>query len=157
MITTVEPGMSLPLIELVTASGAVTSLEREVTGRMAVVHVMRSSSCPICLAHAAILQRMVDEGTLGDAAIVLIAPGGVDEAQDASSRTMRRSPAVTAFASETAHAVLGLGTVALLQQSATIVLDAEGIVRSVRASTLPTGSFSAAEVRSAAAEILPAR
>jgi hypothetical protein len=55
------------------------------------------------------------------------------------------------LASDTAHARLGLGTVALLQQSATIVLDPMGVVRSVRASTLPTGSFSAEEVTSAVA------
>jgi peroxiredoxin len=146
-----ETGTQLPPLDLVDEAGEPTSLAQEVGGRLAVVHLMRSSSCPVCLAHAAALQRMLDDGTLGDAVVLLIAPGGADEARDAAQRAARRAPSARVLASDTAHARLGLGTVALLQQSATIVLDPTGVVRSVRASTLPTGSFSAEEVRSAVA------
>ena len=156
MITTLETGRQFPAVDLVSASGAETTLAAEIGGRIAVVHVMRSSSCPVCLAHAAALQRLLDSGSLGDAVAVLIAPGGAAEAEDAASRAGRRSPAALVFASESAHAELGLGTVAFLQQSATIVVDAVGTVRSIRASTLPTGSFSADEVRTAVADALRA-
>ncbi|WP_228484596.1 redoxin family protein [Microbacterium cremeum] len=151
MNTTLETGRPLPVLDLVSATGAETSLAREIAGRIAVVHLMRTSSCPVCLAHAAALQRMSDDGSLGDALLVLIAPGGAAEASDAAARAARRSPSATVFASASAHAALGLGTVALLQQTATIVVDPAGAVRSVRASTLPTGSFSADEVRAAVA------
>lgn len=152
MISTLKTGQHVPALELVSASGAETSLEREITGRVAVVHLMRTSSCPVCLAHAAAIQRMSDSGSLADAVVVLIAPGGVGEAQDAAARAARRSPSAMVFASEDAHAALGPGKAALLQQSATIVLDTAGTVRAVRASTLPTRSFSAEEVRGAVAD-----
>ncbi|MCP2635347.1 redoxin domain-containing protein [Microbacterium sp. HD4P20] len=152
MNTTLETGLAFPALDLVSASGAESSLAAQIGGRIAVVHVMRSSSCPVCLAHAAALQRLLDSGALGDTVAVLIAPGGVEEAKDAAARAARRSPSAEVFASESAHAVLGLGTVALLQQSATIVVDSAGVVRSVRASTLPMGSFSADEVRTAVAD-----
>lgn len=116
MITTLETGQQFPTLDLVSASGAETSLARETGGRVAVVHLMRSSSCPVCLAHAAALQRLLDSGSLGDAIAVLIAPGRAAEAEDAASRAARRSPAALVFASESAHAALGLETVALLQQ-----------------------------------------
>ena len=138
MITTLETGRQFPAVDLVSASGAETTLAAEIGGRIAVVHVMRSSSCPVCLAHAAALQRLLDSGSLGDAVAVLIAPGGAAEAEDAASRAGRRSP------------------VAFLQQSATIVVAAVGTVRSIRASTLPTGSVSADEVRTAVADALRA-
>jgi peroxiredoxin len=141
-------GSPLPSLTLVAADGERRQLDDVVAGRAAVVHFMRSATCPVCLAHAAQVQRMHDAGELGTAAFLLLAPGGAAEAATAAERAARRSPLAEVWATGD-HADAGLRKVALLQHSGTFVLDGRGVVRSARTSALPVSSFSADDVRAA--------
>jgi peroxiredoxin len=144
-------GSTLPPLVLVAPDGQRRALGDVVAGRAAVVHFMRSANCPVCLAHAAQVQRMHDGGELGDAAFLLLAPGAAAEAATAAERAARRAPLAEVWATGD-HADAGLRKVALLQHSGTFVLDPHGVVRSARTSALPVSSFSADEVRAALAE-----
>jgi peroxiredoxin len=142
-----------PDIDVVDPHGSPRRLRDEIGGRVAVVHFMRSSSCPVCLAHAAAMQRMKDAGEVGDAVLILVAPGAAAEAADAARRAAGRAPSIRVRASVDGHERSGLTTTAFLQRSATVVVDPAGDIRDARIAALPTASFDADAVRAALAGI----
>ncbi|PFG41817.1 peroxiredoxin [Isoptericola jiangsuensis] len=150
---TPAPGSTFPALELVAPDGAHRTLSDVLDGRPAVVHLMRSATCPVCLAHAAHVQRMHDAGELGGAAFLLLAPGDAAEAATAAQRAARRSPVAEVWATGDGHGAAGLDKVALLQHSGTFVLDGAGTVLAARTAALPPASFDAAEVRGALAAL----
>lgn len=139
----------MPDIDLVGADRRVSKLVDHIPAGGAVVFFMRASTCPACHAHAAGAVRMAKAGELGQAALIIITPGGAEEAAHVEKRL--KSSLATVVASGSAHLNAGLGVTLMLQHSATFVLDGSARVLSARTSTLPTGAFSAAEVRAALA------
>lgn len=139
-------GDPMPDIALVDAGGRSSTLEDVRDGRRAIVHFMRTSTCPVCLAHAATVQRLFDAGEIADAAFVLVPPGGPDEAATTAGRMAARGIRAEVWASGTDHGSVGLGQFLGLQHSGTFVIDEGGLLLAVRTSTLPTGSFSRDEV-----------
>jgi peroxiredoxin len=159
MTTTPSPiaiGDRLADIELIAPDGTTSSLRTALGGTSAVVHFMRSSSCPVCLAHIAMMQRMKDAGELGDAVIVVVAPGAQPEAEDAAARVSRRAPGASTWSSPDGHAALGMARGALLQHSGTFVVDAASVVRAVTLSANPLQGFSPSATSAALAEIAQA-
>jgi hypothetical protein len=145
-------GDTMPDIALIDGRGRRSTLTAVTDGRRAIVHVMRSSTCPVCLAHAATIQRLFDAGEVGDVAFVLVPPGGPDEAVVTEGRVrMARGTRAEVWASGTDHESLGLGRYLGLQHSGTFVLDERGVLLAVRTSALPTGNFSRDEVVAALA------
>jgi peroxiredoxin len=140
-------GMAITDIPLIDAHGASSRLVQETLGRPAVVFFMRAADCPVCLGHVRVLGRMLAAGDLGDARVVVVAPGDASDAATARRRIADASLEVRA--SGTHHADLGLGRFLTLQHSGTFVLDAEGLVRSAVTSALPTASFSKSKVLAA--------
>lgn len=137
-------GTVFPDLELVDANGSRGRLADLVAGGAAVVHFMRSSTCPVCLGHAAVLERMRTSGEIPDVTIVFVAPGGAAEAGEAASRLRGRR--IHVRASGDAHASLGLGRFLALQHSGTVVLDPERAVLSAVSAAIPVASFSRAEI-----------
>ncbi|MCS0498781.1 hypothetical protein [Protaetiibacter mangrovi] len=135
-------GTAFPALDLVDADGHVAPLSELIGGRRAVVHFMRSPSCPVCLGHGAVLQRMRSAGEIPDVPIVFVAPGGADAAAEAQARLAGRG--IVVRASDDAHPALGLGRFLALQHSGTFVLDADGAVLSAVSAAIPTASFSRA-------------
>jgi hypothetical protein len=83
---------------------------------------------------------------------VVVTPQG----DDAKLRTVLEDrPAAVFFMRasdpEAAHASAGLDRTLLLQHSGTFLVDDEGIVRYEKTAALPTGSFSAKDLRAALA------
>jgi hypothetical protein len=136
-------GTVFPDLELVDAEGNLGRLADLVDGRAAVVHFMRSSTCPVCLGHAAVLEKMRATGDIPDVELVFIAPGGAAEAAEAGARLRGRR--IQVRASGDAHASLGLGRFLALQHSGTVVLDPERAVLSAVSAAIPVASFSRAE------------
>lgn len=143
-------------IDLIAPDGSTSTLRAAHHGTSAVVHFMRTSSCPVCLAHIATMQRMKDSGELGSAALVVVAPGAQQQAEDAAARVSRRAPGASTWASPDGHAALGLVKGALLQHSGTYVVDASSVVRAVTISANPLQGFSPSDTRTALAEIAQA-
>ncbi|WP_022894094.1 redoxin domain-containing protein [Agromyces subbeticus] len=140
-------GSALPDIALVDARGLRSTLAVVRDGRRAIVYFMRSSTCPVCLAHAGAIERLFDAGEVADAAFVLILPGGARQAV-VTERSVRRARGTRAevWASGAGHDDIGLGRFLGLQHSGTFVVDEEGVLLAVRARALPTGNFSRNEV-----------
>lgn len=87
--------------------------------------------------------RHAAEGKLGDAAVLIVVPGGAEEA---SLVARRAGDSASVWSSETAHALTGLHVTVGLQQSGTYVVYHDGTVRSARTATVPTGALNHAEV-----------
>ncbi|WP_448810813.1 hypothetical protein [Agromyces bauzanensis] len=142
-------GSPMPDISLVDPSGAQSTLHKVRGASVAIVQFMRSSTCPVCLAHARTITRMLDSSEFGDARHLLIAPGAADAAALAARR-LGDSPA-SVWGSGADHAAVGLGRFLTIQHSGTFVLDDDGTVLLARAATLPTASFSRSETLAALA------
>ena len=136
-------GTVFPDLELIDEDGGRSQLSELIDGRSAVVHFMRSSTCPVCLGHAAVLDKLRASGEIPDIEIVFIAPGGAAEAAEAAGRLRGRR--VQVRASGDAHTSLGLGRFLAVQHSGTVVLDPTRSVLSAVSAVIPTASFSRAE------------
>jgi peroxiredoxin len=144
-------GDTMPDVALVDAGGRRSTLATVNGGRRAIVYFMRSSTCPVCLAHAATIQRLFDAREVVDAAFVLVSPGGPDAAAVTERRARARGIHADVWASGGEHERVGLGRFLGLQHSGTFVVDERGVLLAVRTSALPTGNFSRNEVVSALA------
>jgi peroxiredoxin len=131
-------GTIFPDAEVVAADGSRSTLRREFHAPATVLYFMRSAHCPVCGSHVRALVREASAGAYGEARVVIVVPGDADAAQHIVGKT---GAAVTVIASATAHAKAGLHVKTGLQQSGTFVLDANGVVRSARVATVPTGAF----------------
>jgi peroxiredoxin len=148
--TTPAIGQAIADIPLLAADGSATRLLSEIAGhRRAVLFFMRAADCPVCVAHARVLARLAQAGDLGEAKVLVIAPGEADAARLAVRRI--GSPTVEVRASGTHHAELGLGRFLGVQHSGTFVTTETGKVLSAVTSMLPTGSFSKVKVLAALA------
>ena len=140
-------GDPMPDLSLVDAEGRMSTFDAVRDGRPAIVHFMRSSTCPVCLAHAATIQRLLDAGQVRDSAFLLVPPGGAEEAAVTVGRVRAaRGTRAEVWASGTEHGSVGLGRFLGLQHSGTFVVDASGALLAVRTSVLPTASFSRDEL-----------
>lgn len=139
-------GAPMPDLALQAPDGGTGTLHGLRGGRGAVVYFHRSAGCPVCASHARALVAMRDAGELGDRALVLVVPGGPDEA----AVVARRHPGAPAVrASGTAHAEVGLGTFLALQHSGVFLVEADGTVAYRRGAAVPLRSFDEAELRAA--------
>ena len=146
--TTPLVGTPMPLLELVDRAGNRTTLAHERDGRRAVVYFLRTASCPVCGRHARVLAEMAEAGELGpDVRVLLVAPGGAQEAAVLAARIA--SSAVTVRASGDGHAAAGLGTFLSVQHSGTFVVGEDGAVVYTRTAALPPQAFSRTELLAA--------
>ncbi|WP_353809699.1 TlpA family protein disulfide reductase [Agromyces sp. SYSU T00194] len=143
-------GNALPATELTTADGGSTTIAELLDGRPAVVHFMRTSTCPACLSVGKRLASLHRNGDLGDARVIFLTPGtGADAAQAAS----RLDETVRVAAVGPHHGVFGLRRSGQFQESATAVVDADGTVIQVTTAAMPAKSFDRAATLDAIAQL----
>jgi peroxiredoxin len=140
-------GTRIADIPVIDEAGTRSRLSDVIGGGAAVLFFMRAADCPVCLAHARSLGKMIASGDLDDARVIVIAPGDAGDARKARARIA--SPRIEVRASGNHHADMGLGKFLALQHSGTFVIDADGVVLSAVTSALPTASFSKAKVLAA--------
>jgi peroxiredoxin len=139
----------MPDLALVSADGVAMNLHAVRGTRPAVTYFLRASDCPICLRHARALAELAESDRLGGASVILIAPGGADEAREVAAKVPSR--AVTALASGDGHAAAGMGTFLSVQHSGTFLISAEGTVRYRRTAAVPLRSLDRKELLAAIA------
>ena len=147
--TVPDIGTVMPDLSLISPDGDRTSLHAVRGGAAAVAYFLRASDCPICQKHARSLAELAESGQLGGASVILIAPGGLDEARAVAAKVP--SPAVTAWASGTGHAAAGMGVFLSIQHSGTFLIAADGTVEYRRTSALPPMSMNRKELLEAIA------
>jgi peroxiredoxin len=143
-------GAALPDAAVVTAQGGRDRLRDTLGSRPTAVFFMRASSCAVCVKHARTLAGMGGELADRGAHAVVVVPGGQSEAA-AVARKVGAGATVVASDPDAAHKAAGLDRTLFLQHSGTFLVDAGGVVRYAKTATMPTGSFSAGELRTALA------
>jgi peroxiredoxin len=113
-------------------------------GRAAVLlFFMRSMSCPVCGAHVKDLVRRRDEFDAAGVRVLIAVPEGRAEAAAWKEKRGVPYPVLTGDDSATPHEAFGLhrrvfGT---MQQSGSILIDAQGVLRHFQRATLPTAAY----------------
>lgn len=127
-------------------------------GTATLLYLMRAVSCPLCNAHVRDLASREKDLDAAGVRVIVIVPEGQRRAT--KWKAAQRVPfAVAAGDGEGkgTHDELGfsrrlLGT---MQQSGTVLIDAGGVVRHTRVSTMPTGAYDKNGLWAAIAALLP--
>ncbi|MFE3441490.1 peroxiredoxin family protein [Nocardia sp. NPDC059180] len=136
------PGSSAPAIELEDTAGQAWRLSDHLRPRSALVYFMRSTSCPICNRHVRDLVARRDEFAADNVGVYIAVPEDRDRAL--AWKTKHGIPFPVLVGSDrTPHESIGLTRTVFgsMQQSGSILVDPDGIIRHVHGATLPTSSY----------------
>ncbi|MCP2337632.1 peroxiredoxin family protein [Actinomadura rupiterrae] len=112
------------------------------SGQATLIYFMRSASCPICNRHVQDLVRSREEYAANGVEVCIAVPADRNEA--AAWKAKRGVPfRVLVGRSGTPHEMLGLNRKMFgsMQQSGSVLVDADGVVRHAHAATMPISSY----------------
>ncbi|MFJ6673247.1 peroxiredoxin family protein [Actinosynnema sp. NPDC091369] len=149
-----EIGSPAPQLVLEDTDGQTVRLS-DYEGRHAVLlFFMRSTSCPICNRHVRDLVHRGDEPAADDVRVLIAVPEDRPEAARWKERHRIPFPVLTGRR-ESPHELVGLSrkVFGAMQQSGTVLVDREGVVRHAHGATLPTNSYDKAGIAAAIASL----
>jgi peroxiredoxin len=153
----IDTGIQFPELDLEDSSGRRVSLAQYSGSSGVLLYFMRTTTCPVCNRHVAELQAQAEAYGHRGVNIVIAVPEGAETAKAWKASKEISLPVVSGRAGSPYEAIgLGKRVFGAIQQSGTILVDKEGVVRYSHGSTIPTGSYDAAATE-AAAEQLAAR
>ncbi|MFD0853377.1 peroxiredoxin family protein [Actinomadura adrarensis] len=148
-----ETGSPAPDMVLQDTDGGAVRLSDHQGQHGVLIYFMRSTSCPVCNRHVQDLIRRRDEFAVADVQVLVAVPE--DRGEAAAWKVKRRVPfPVLVGLQRMPHEMIGLSTKVFgsLQQSGSILIDSEGVIRHSHAATMPTSGYDrkgiAAAVRS---------
>ncbi|MEV8634448.1 peroxiredoxin family protein [Streptosporangium sp. NPDC051023] len=106
------------------------------------LYFLRSTSCPVCNQHVRGLAKIGEELAAADAQVLLVVPE--DRETAAAWKAKHRIPfTVLTGRSGTPHETIGLSRKIFgsMQQSGSILIDSQGIVRHAHGATMPTNGL----------------
>ncbi|OQS12816.1 peroxiredoxin [Nocardia donostiensis] len=136
------PGTLAPEMEFEDTDGQVRRLSDYRGVHSALLYFMRSTSCPICNRHVRDLVARRNEFDTDNIGVLIVVPEG--RGAGSAWKTEHGIPfPVLVGSTGTPHESVGLtrkvfGT---MQQSGTILVDSDGIIRHAHGATLPTNSY----------------
>ncbi|MCG5218361.1 peroxiredoxin family protein [Streptosporangium sp. KLBMP 9127] len=137
-----ETGSPAPDVVLEDTDGKTVRLS-DYQGRHAVlIYFMRATSCPVCNRHVQDLIRRRDEFAADDVQVLVAVPE--DRQAAAAWKAKRQIPfPVLIGRHATPHEVIGLSRKVFgsLQQSGSILIDSQGIVRHAHGAAMPTSGY----------------
>jgi peroxiredoxin len=145
-----ETGSPAPDIILEDTDGKTVRLADYQGHHAVLIYFMRATSCPICNRHVQDLVRRRDEFADGGVQVLVAVPENRREA--AAWKAKRRIPfPVLVGRHATPHEVIGLSRKVFgsMQQSGSVLIDAQGIVRHAHGATMPTSSYQKREITAA--------
>ncbi|MFG3436970.1 peroxiredoxin family protein [Nonomuraea sp. NPDC047897] len=118
------------------------------------IYFMRSTSCPVCNRHVRDLVRRRDEFAADDVRVLVAVPEDRREAAAWKARRQIPFPVLVGGlvgGHRSPHETIGLSRKVFgsLQQSGSILIDRQGIVRHVHGATLPTGGYPRQDITTA--------
>ncbi|MEV0403374.1 peroxiredoxin family protein [Actinoallomurus sp. NPDC050550] len=137
-----ETGSPAPDVLLEDTDGRAVRLS-DYRGKNAVlIYFMRSTSCPVCNRHVQDLIRRRDEFAADDVQVLVALPA--DRREAAAWKDKRQVPfPVLVGRRGTPHEMIGLSRKVFgsMQQSGSILVDSQGIVRHAHGATMPTSGY----------------
>jgi peroxiredoxin len=118
------------------------------------LYFMRSTSCPVCNRHVQDLVNSGDELAAANVCVLLAVPE--DREKAAAWKAKRRLPfSVLTGRSGTPHEMIGLSRKVFgsMQQSGSILVDAQGIIRHAHGATMPISSYDKRGITAAIASL----
>ncbi|WP_037312210.1 peroxiredoxin family protein [Amycolatopsis orientalis] len=134
-----EIGSTVPEVVLEDTAGQVVRLSDHRGKDNVLIYFMRSTTCPVCNSHVKDLVGRAEELAAAEVRVLVAVPEGRAEAK--AWRAKRGVPfRVVTGRGGTPHEAFGLGK-KLLQQSGSVLIDRDGVVRHAHAATMPTGAY----------------
>ncbi|NIH86474.1 redoxin domain-containing protein [Amycolatopsis granulosa] len=133
----IEPGSPAPEMVLEDTEGRTVRVS-DFAGPV-LLYFMRSTSCPVCQRH---VRDLAERDDLTGVRVLVVVPE--DRAEAAAWKARRRIPfPVLTSPRGTPHEMVGLNRKLFgsMQQSGSVLIDGEGIVRHAHGATLPTGGY----------------
>lgn len=137
-----EIGSPAPDVVLEDTDGRAVRLSGPQGDHAMLVYFMRSTSCPVCNRHVHDLIRRRDEFAADNLRVFIAVPE--DRRTAAEWKAKRRIPfPVLTGRHGTPHEMVGLGRKVFgsLQQSGSVLIDSQGVIRHAHAATMPTGGY----------------
>ncbi|WP_112246609.1 redoxin domain-containing protein [Kribbella monticola] len=144
-----EIGSTAPLLELEDTEGQGVTLA-ESGSRGVLVFFLRSASCPVCNAHVRNLIKKADEYAAAGVQIMIAVPEGREEAAQWKSKGKIPFRVVTGRRGSP-HEAFGLvrKLFGSMQQSGSVLVDADNVVRHAHGATNPMNSYDKAGIADA--------
>ncbi|RSN24833.1 peroxiredoxin [Amycolatopsis sp. WAC 01416] len=134
-----EIGSVVPDLALEDTTGQVVRLSEFRGKENVLLYFMRSTTCPVCNGHVKDLVGRAADFAAADVRILIAVPEGREEAK--AWRTKRGlSLRVVSGRGTTPHEAFGLSK-KMLQQSGSVLIDREGVVRHAHAATMPISAY----------------
>ncbi len=151
MLTTGSPA---PRMVLEDTAGQTVRLS-DYQGRHSVLlFFVRSTSCPVCNRHVRDLVDRGDELAADDVLVLLAVPEERERAAAWKAKHRIPFPVLTGRR-ESPHEMIGLGRKVFgsLQQSGSILVDRQGVIRHAHGATMPTSSYDKSGITAAIASL----
>lgn len=135
-------GSTVPDLALQDTDGRLMNLADYHGRENVLLYFMRSTTCPICNHHVKDLVGRRDELAARDVRVLVAVPE--DRATAAAWKSKREVPyLVVTGRSGTPHEAIGLTrrVFGAMQQSGTVLIDRQGVVRHAHAATMPVASY----------------
>lgn len=136
------PGSPAPALELEDTAGQPWRLSKNLGANGALLYFTRSTSCPICNRHVRDLVTRRSEFEDAGLRVHIAAPEDRDRAL--AWKTRHGIPfTVLVGSTGTPHASIGLTRTVFgtMQQSGSLLVDADGIIRHAHGATMPVSSY----------------
>jgi peroxiredoxin len=149
-----ETGSPAPLMVLEDTTGQTIRISDYQGEHPVLLYFMRSTSCPVCNRHVHDLANSGDEFAAASVRVLLAVPD--DREKAAAWKANRRIPFPVLTARRgTPHELIGLSKKIFgsMQQSGTILIDTQGIIRHAHGATMPTSSYDKKGIHAAVASL----
>ncbi|MEV1170469.1 peroxiredoxin family protein [Nonomuraea sp. NPDC049784] len=137
-----ETGSPAPAVVLEDTDGRAVRLSDYQGDHAVLVYFMRSTSCPVCNRHVQDLIRRRDELVAADVQVLVAVPEDRQAAAEWKAKRQIPFPVLTGRRS-TPHEMIGLSRKVFgsLQQSGSILIDSQGIIRHAHGAAMPTSGY----------------
>jgi peroxiredoxin len=137
-----EAGSPAPDVVLEDTDGQPVRLSDYQGNHAVLIYFMRSTSCPVCYRHVQDLIRRRDEFAADNVRVLVAVPEDRPAAAEWKARRQIPFPVLTGR-HNTPHEMIGLSRKVFgsMQQSGSILIDAQGIIRHAHGATVPTSAY----------------
>ncbi|MGV9771397.1 peroxiredoxin family protein [Streptosporangium sp. NPDC003464] len=137
-----ETGSPAPDVVLEDTDGQAVRLSDYQGNHAVLVYFMRSTSCPVCYRHVQDLIRRRDELAADNVRVLVAVPEDRQAAAEWKAKRQIPFPVLTGRHG-TPHEMIGLSRKVFgsMQQSGSILVDSQGVIRHAHGSTMPTSSY----------------
>lgn len=149
-----EAGSPAPRMVLEDTTGQTVRLSDHQGKHAVLLFFMRSTSCPVCNRHVRDLVNRGDELAADNVGVLIAVPEDREKATTWKAKHQIPFPVLTGRR-ESPHEMIGLSRKVFgsMQQSGSLLIDRQGIIRHAHGATMPTSSYDRKGITAAIASL----